>query len=180
VGKVFTADPGTDDERRVRVEKIQDRPGRFAVTLDLGTERERTVEVDAQRLPSGGYHILWGDRSIDIDLGETDDKWTLAFDGHTREILLLDERKLAMRATSGGTSGEDGPDLFTPMAGKIVGYLVSVGDSVEEGQGVVIVEAMKMENELKAHKSGVVTSLGAAVGEAVEVGTALLGIEDAQ
>ncbi len=180
MGKVFTADPGTDDERRVRVESIQDNPGRFAVTLDLGTERERTVEVDAQRLPSGSYHILWGDRSLDIDLQEKEDKWTMVFDGHRREILLLDERKLAMRASKGGTSGEDGPNLVTPMAGKVVKFLVSVGDTVEEGQGVVIVEAMKMENELKAHKSGVVTSVGAGAGDAVEVGAVLLGIEDAE
>jgi biotin carboxyl carrier protein len=177
VGKIFTVSPGSDDERKIAVDLISEDPPRFSVTLDHGADNARTVELDARKLPSGAYHVMWGSRSLEVDLFDRNDTWTVEVAGQTREFLLLDQRKLAMRSSKGGGAGADGPELHTPMAGKIVKYLVAVGDEVEEGQGVVIVEAMKMENELKAHRAGTVSELGADVGVAVEVGEKLLRIE---
>ena len=177
MSKVYTVAPGTDDERKLRVEVNEENPNRFIVTLDLGTEHEKTVELDAKKLPSGAYHVLWGNRSLELDLFADEDNWTVSLDGQSRELLLLNDRKLAMRRSKGGAAGADGPDLNTPMAGKIVKYLVDSGDTVEAGQGVVIVEAMKMENELKAHRDGTVTDICAEEGAAVEVGATLLRIE---
>ncbi len=178
MGKIFTVSPGADDERKVAVELVSEDPPRFSVTLDQGTDTARTVELDARRLPSGAYHVMWGARSLEVDLFASEDTWTVEVAGQTRQMLLLDQRKLAMRRSGGGGAGADGPELHTPMAGKIVKYLVEVGDQVTQGQGVVIVEAMKMENELKAHRDGTVASLGADAGSAVEVGETLLRIED--
>lgn len=177
MGKIYTVAPGTDDERKVAVDLISDEPPRFAVTLDHGEENARTVELDARRLPSGAYHVMWGARSLEVDLYDDNDTWTVEVAGQSRELLLLDRRKLAMRRSGAGGGGADGPELNTPMAGKVVKYLVAVGDTVEQGQGVVIVEAMKMENELKAHRAGTIGSLDAAAGDAVEVGATLLHIE---
>ena len=177
MGKLYTVSPGSDDERKVAVDLINEAPPRFRVTLDHGSHNARTVELDARRLPSGAYHILWGARALEVDLYDADDTWTVTVAGQTRQLLLLDRRKLAMQRGTGGGHGADGPELHTPMAGKVVKYLVAVGDAVTQGQGVVIVEAMKMENELKAHRTGTVCALQAALGDAVEVGASLLRIE---
>ncbi len=63
------------------------------------------------------------------------------------------------------------------MPGKVVALLVAEGDVVEAGQGVIVVEAMKMENELKAAAAGTVASIEVAVGAAVQGGAALVVIE---
>jgi biotin carboxyl carrier protein len=63
------------------------------------------------------------------------------------------------------------------MPGKVVRLLVNEGDSVEEGQGLVVVEAMKMENEIGAPKAGRVNSIAVEAGQAVEAGAELLVIE---
>ncbi|HEY5675844.1 MAG TPA: biotin/lipoyl-containing protein, partial [Myxococcales bacterium] len=63
--------------------------------------------------------------------------------------------------------------ISAPMPGKVVKVLVKVGDEVKDGQGLVVVEAMKMENELKSPKAGKVTELHAVEGAAVESGAKL-------
>jgi biotin carboxyl carrier protein len=63
------------------------------------------------------------------------------------------------------------------MPGRVVRVLVEAGDEVEEGQGVVVIEAMKMQNELKSPKAGRVVRLGAAVGDTVGSGDVLVVVE---
>jgi biotin carboxyl carrier protein len=63
------------------------------------------------------------------------------------------------------------------MPGKIVDVLIEVGDTVEVGEGVLILEAMKMENELRAHKKGTVTSVLVKRGDSVERGQLLVALE---
>jgi len=65
----------------------------------------------------------------------------------------------------------------SPMPGKVVKVLVTVGDEVKAGQGVVVVEAMKMENELKSPKDGKVKAVSAKEGQAVEAGQSLVTLE---
>jgi biotin carboxyl carrier protein len=75
---------------------------------------------------------------------------------------------------AGGKFSLEGPQrVDAPMPGKIVRVLVKEGDAVEEGQGLVVVEAMKMENELKSPKAGVVRELHAQEGQPVEAGAKL-------
>ena len=87
---------------------------------------------------------------------------------------LLDERRLRMRRASGKFSAEGPQRVDAPMPGKVVRVMVKVGDDVTEGQGLVVVEAMKMENELKSPKAGKVTELHAVEGAAVESGAKLV------
>ncbi len=76
------------------------------------------------------------------------------------------------------TGGVDGPaEIAAPMPGKIVAILVEEGQQVEEGQGLVVVEAMKMENELKSPRAGVVKNLTAQKDATVESGLVLCVIE---
>jgi biotin carboxyl carrier protein len=63
------------------------------------------------------------------------------------------------------------------MAGRIVRVLVSVGDAVEARQGLVVVEAMKMENELRAPRAGTVTDVNVGVGASIDAGTVVVVIE---
>jgi biotin carboxyl carrier protein len=67
--------------------------------------------------------------------------------------------------------------IWAPMPGKIVDVLIEVGDTVEAGEGVLILEAMKMENELRAHKKGTVTSVLVKKGDSVERGQLLVALE---
>ncbi|MGC9668036.1 acetyl/propionyl/methylcrotonyl-CoA carboxylase subunit alpha [Planosporangium sp. 12N6] len=83
-------------------------------------------------------------------------------------------KRAAGRKQAGGASGDS---LTSPMQGTIVKIAVADGDAVEEGDLIVVLEAMKMEQPLNAHKAGVVTGLTAAVGEVVPAGTVICEIK---
>jgi biotin carboxyl carrier protein len=84
----------------------------------------------------------------------------------------------SLRGRRGAGAGTEGPrPVKAPMPGRVVRLLVEVGEDVEEGQGVVVIEAMKMQNELKSPKAGRVIRVGAAVGDTVGSGDVLVVVE---
>jgi biotin carboxyl carrier protein len=83
----------------------------------------------------------------------------------------------ARRGQDGGGGGAGPHRITAPMPGKVVKLLVGPGDSVAAGQGVVVIEAMKMENELRSAKAGTVKDVRAAEGTSVEAGTVLVVVE---
>jgi biotin carboxyl carrier protein len=96
--------------------------------------------------------------------------------GRRFEFAVEDPRSLQGRRGTG--AGVDGPQAVkAPMPGRVVRVLVSAGDSVVEGQGVVVIEAMKMQNELKSPKTGRVVRVSAVVGDAVGAGDTLVVVE---
>jgi biotin carboxyl carrier protein len=110
--------------------------------------------------------------------GTTRGRYTLWLDGFRYEVEALDERTRAIRALSGAGKEASGPaPLIAPMPGMIVRISVAVGDSVQAGQGLIVMEAMKMENELRAATPGTVKSILAREGTAVEKGARLLELE---
>jgi pyruvate carboxylase subunit B len=110
--------------------------------------------------------------------GATRGAYTLWLDGHRFEVEALDERTRAIRELSGAAAGPSGPaPLKAPMPGLIVRVNVQVGDQVQAGQGIVVMEAMKMENELKASAAGRVKAILATPGTAVEKGALLVELE---
>ncbi len=110
--------------------------------------------------------------------GATRGEYTLWVDGWRFEGDALDERTRAIRAVTAAVSGPKGPaPVVAPMPGLIVRVSVVVGDTVQAGQGVVVMEAMKMENELRASASGRVKSVTAQPGTPVEKGTVLVELE---
>ncbi len=101
--------------------------------------------------------------------------WRLDMDGVRYETDALDERMRTLRDLTELSAAAFGPaPLVAPMPGLVVRVSVSVGDEVSAGQGLVVVEAMKMENELRSTSAGVVTAVRAIVGAAVEKGAVLV------
>jgi pyruvate carboxylase subunit B len=104
--------------------------------------------------------------------------YTLWVDGYRFETEALDERTRAIRDLSAARAGPTGPaPILAPMPGLIVRVNVKAGDEVEAGQGLVVMEAMKMENELRATGAGTVRSVEVAPGMAVEKGALLVALE---
>lgn len=105
-------------------------------------------------------------------------EWDVHFDGSRYEVEVVDERTKAIREVTGDMDAHAGPKpVKAPMPGMVMRVEVEAGQSVEEGQGLVIVEAMKMENELKAEAAGVVAKICVEAGEAVEKGAVLVEFE---
>ena len=110
--------------------------------------------------------------------GATRGRYTLWLDGFRYEVEALDERTRAIRALSGAGKEASGPaPLIAPMPGMIVRVAVQVGDIVQPGQGLIVMEAMKMENELRAVSAGTVKAVLAVPGTAVDKGAVLLELE---
>jgi acetyl/propionyl-CoA carboxylase alpha subunit len=100
----------------------------------------------------------------------------VVIDGRRYGFEVEDPRSL--RGRRGGGAGAQGPrPVKAPMPGRVVRLLVEVGDEVAEGQGVVVIEAMKMQNELKASKAGRVGKIAVLVGDTVGSGDVLVVIE---
>ncbi|HET9426472.1 MAG TPA: biotin/lipoyl-containing protein [Gemmatimonadaceae bacterium] len=104
--------------------------------------------------------------------------YTLWVGGHRFDVEALDERTSAIRELSKLSATAAGPaPLIAPMPGLIVRINVKAGDQVGQGQGLVVMEAMKMENELRAAAAGIVKSVNVTSGTAVEKGTVLIEME---
>ena len=105
-------------------------------------------------------------------------QYDLSVDGFRFSVEALDERARTIRELSGSSKKAAGPThLAAPMPGLIVRVSVSEGDSVGAGQGLVVMEAMKMENELRAPVAGVVRRVLVSAGNAVEKGSILIEME---
>ena len=135
----------------------------------------KVLHVDAVHLQGFAVSLIAGTRSArcDIEPGK-DGKLSVLVGETVFPLELLDERRLRLQR-AGSKFGTEGPQrIDAPMPGKVVRVQVKVGDEVTEGQGLVVVEAMKMENELKSPKAGKVTELHAVEGAAVESGAKLV------
>jgi pyruvate carboxylase subunit B len=135
--------------------------------------------VDARLLPedgSGLRALRLGHRSHAVVPGERNgDTRVLHVDGKRFRMDVVDERTRRVRAMSAGSAGAAGPrPLKAPMPGLVVKVEVEPGQEVEQGQGLVIVEAMKMENELRAEADAVVGRILVEPGQAVEKDQVLL------
>jgi acetyl/propionyl-CoA carboxylase alpha subunit len=104
-------------------------------------------------------------------------RWGIAFGASRFTVEAVDERTRAIREMTGGADEEAEKVVTAPMPGLVVKIEVEVGQQVAAGQGVVIVEAMKMENELKAPADGVVARVEISEGQTVEKGATLIVLE---
>ena len=113
--------------------------------------------------------------------GNSRGAWLLDVDGTRVEAEALDERMRAIKDLTAATAKASGPaPLVAPMPGLVVRIAVAVGDTVAAGQGLAVIEAMKMENELRASAAGVVTAIRVSAGQAVEKGAVLIDLGAAE
>lgn len=106
-------------------------------------------------------------------------QWTLGFGGDRWDAEVVDERTRHIRSLTAGSNAARGPaTLRAPMPGLVVRVLVEPGQEVATGAGIVVLEAMKMENELKAAAAGVVAAVRVGAGEPVEKGQVLVELRE--
>jgi len=163
---IVTAD-GRD--RTVVVEAWPD--GRFDVTVD-GAPRI----VDAKQIRPGTWSLMIDGANFVVDLDPR--RNGIAASVGPNDVMLVVEdalhRKLAAAAGAGRADKTRGETLRAPIAGKVVKVLVAVGDTVAAGTPVIVLEAMKMENEILSERGGTVTAIGKQAGQAVDTGDVLV------
>jgi pyruvate carboxylase subunit B len=109
---------------------------------------------------------------------KNDDGYQILLAGKQLEAVVESERsRLLRKFDTQGSSGPKKVEIKAPMPALVVKVEVAVGDSVKPGQGLLILEAMKMENEIKAHSSGVVKTIYVTQGKPVEKGELLILLE---
>ena len=158
----------TFEGRTVRVE-VRGQSGRYQLTID-----GRALEVDFQPAGRDFASLLVDGRSYEAGIARRGGAYTVVLAGATFDIELRDAAREGPAARARAT----GPVRLTaPMPGKIVRLLVEAEQQVEAGQGLLVMEAMKMENELKAPRAGRVREVHVGERQAVETGALLLVLE---
>jgi biotin carboxyl carrier protein len=143
--------------------------GHYLVEVE-GTRRL----VDARKLEGDFYSILDGGRSYEVSV-EADHETYRVRHGAAEQVVTITD---ASRGAREAFAAQAGPArVATMMPGRVVRVLVAEGDTVEAGQGLVVVEAMKMENEIPAPRGGRVAAVQVEAGQAVEGGAVLAVIE---
>jgi len=155
--------------------------GSRTLTVELDGDRVLVDGTDAgvaDLVPLPGTHVkhlLLDNRSVTVVAQRDGDDWRLHVDGWPVRAEVVDERTRAIRAMTSRVAGPQGPKpVRAPMPGMIVRIEVSEGEQVRAGQGVAVMEAMKMENELRAEADGIVSRVLAEAGQAVEKGAVLV------
>jgi len=142
-----------DDEVAVNLETIEGTPIRL---VTIGSEVHR---VQVKRRQGRGAYTLW-------------------VDGHRFEVEALDERSRTIRDITAAAAKPSGPaPIVAPMPGLVVRINVAIGDVIAAGHGAIVMEAMKMENELRATTAGKVKAVHAEIGAAAEKGEVLVELE---
>ena len=175
---------------RIRTVSVVRKGALLHVTLD-----GRTHVVDARRVSESALSLLVqngrGDlpvQSIDAafarlrqgsgEAGPAADDLEVYLAGRSIPVQVRQGGSFGRQKKAGGGAHGSGPQrVLAPMPGKIVRVLVKVGDTVKAKQGLVVVEAMKMENELRAARDGRVRELQVSEGQSVDAGAVLLVVE---
>ena len=159
---------------------------RYFVTFD--PQADAPLEVDVRELPSGQLEVLFAGKPVDVDVVEVRGGLSLRVDGrvvdlttegappdvgvvasgHRSYVRVESDRQRAAAAVASLGAGAKEDLVRSPMPGRIVRVLVTAGDEVEAGQPLIVVEAMKMENELRAKHAGKIAEVLVAAGAAVE------------
>jgi biotin carboxyl carrier protein len=132
----------------------------------------RVVEADAVEVSPGTYSILIDGKSFEARVEPNATGLRVHVNGREYLFAIRDPRQ--WRRYRGATAEAEGRQkLVAPMPGKVIRLLVKAGDAVEAGQGLMVVEAMKMQNEVRSPKSGTVEKLAVSPGQTVNAGDTL-------
>ena len=117
------------------------------------------------KVEPGVWSLLDGTRQMEASVSRQGDEYLVSVRGRQIQIRIEDPRDCSNR--NGGRADSSMAKVLSPMPGKVVRVLVAPGDLVEKGQGLVVVEAMKMQNEMKSPLAGIVQQVQAEVGATV-------------
>ncbi len=167
------------------------------LVLLTGDKDNPTTDVSVTPIEGDRYTVTIGDESFDVEGFPTERGVSFRLNGASYDLPidrrgdmahvatrnnrysyeLVDERVHKMRTALGAGAGALKPELVSPMTGKVVVVSCAVGESVEAGQTLVIIEAMKMENEIKAPGNATVTAVKVGAGDLVNPGDVLVKFE---
>ncbi len=158
-------------EDQIHKLQVELKEGQYHVNLN-GKENL----VDSSTISDHCLSLLVNGKAYTVYFAESNGKKYLSVGG---EQFLIEEATSDSVTTSGADSSgiAEEPVAASPMPGKVVKILVKVGDKVEKGQGLVIVEAMKMENEIKSPANGTVEKVNFAPGDLVDAAQPIIEIK---
>ena len=154
--------------------QIEDEGGRVLAEID-----DRRYELDLHESGPNSYLLISNGQVFDCRVeGRPESGQPIAvIVGATHcAVTLIDPRRLG-GSTSAGAHADDAARIIAPMPGKVVRVLVEVGSQVKAGDGIIVVEAMKMQNEMRSPKAGTVIALNVQTGATVNGGDVLAVIE---
>ncbi|MFQ6019346.1 MAG: biotin/lipoyl-containing protein [Dehalococcoidia bacterium] len=158
-------------DQEFRVEVRADGGG---VLVRLG---DREIPVDVLSVGAGLYSLLIEGSSYEVDILEGEEALIVLVRGQAFPVAIQDERKRRLQAADKGDTRGGRWTITAPMTGKVVRHLVQAGEAVQAGDGVTVLEAMKMENELKAPVAGTVKEIRVTEGAVVNSGDVVAVIE---
>lgn len=142
--------------------------------LKLGSNQ---FEIDVEPVDGSSFSVLVGHRAFDLGVVHEGEELLVSARGSLTRVTLTDTARRARRASGSRPQAAGRAELKAMMPGRVVNLLIKEGDEVAFQQGVVVVEAMKMENELKSPKAGKVVEVKVKPGQTVEKGELLVVIE---
>ena len=146
--------------------------GRYRLTIS-----DQVWEVDASLSAQGICSLLIDGMSYVADVKDEDGLYIVDVWGESYQIRVEEETRHIIRTRGGAAGGDRGQTVKAPMPGRVTQVAVRPGDQVKAGDPLLVIEAMKMENEFRASVSGTVTDVRAQAGQAVNAGDVLLVIE---
>ncbi len=140
---------------------------------------DEVLEVDFESVSGQPvYTLLVNGRSYEALVHPAEDGWQVLRRGVLYEVQVEDEREKRLRASAGGGVAQTGPfHLKAPMPGLVVAVPVAEGQAVKKGDVLLILESMKMQNELKSPRDGTVSRIRVKPGDSVEQKQTLLSVE---
>ena len=162
------------DGRKVDVKLLESDGSVAKISID-----NRVYDADILQVGDGLYSIIIGGQSFAIEMieGDTPKHYVMNTFYKSFNIEIIDAEKKYQRSRMKGTATSGENNISSPMPGKVVSILVKVGQTVEAGQPVITISAMKMESEFKAKNPGVIKEIRVKEGAIVDAHQILIIIE---
>ncbi len=149
-------------------------PVNGATAVEFAVDSLR-LDADIEEVEPGVYSVLLGTRSVEAKIERNGDGFAVRVNGRHYEVAVRDPRQ---RGRHSDHLASEGPQAVrSPMPGKVVRVMARAGEAVRKGAGLLVVEAMKMQNEIRAPKDGVVTAVSVKEGSSVRAGETMVVVE---
>lgn len=158
-------------EEKVHKLQLEFKDGQYRVNLG-----DREYVVDSSPISDNCISLLVNGKTFTVYFAEAEGRRYFSISGE--QFCIQEAKSESVRASEAdSTALEEAPTIASPMPGKVVKIFVKEGDEVEKGQGLVIVEAMKMENEIKSPIKGIVEKVNFKPGDLVDAAQSILEIK---